>query len=118
MAYESGDLTQEEIVAGFQELIDSGLVWGLQGTYGRQAEQLIKAGLCHPVGRKRIALDQPETTIWNSGCENQPLLTNTARERIEQLEKQCKCAETNGGGDCDACQEIEHIRAEIGEDQP
>jgi hypothetical protein len=33
--------------AGFQYLIDQGLVWKLQGTYGRRACQLIDAGYCH-----------------------------------------------------------------------
>lgn len=48
MAYESGDeLPKEEIVKGFQALIDSGLVWRLQGFYGRMAESLIRAGECH-----------------------------------------------------------------------
>jgi len=48
MAYEGGELEEEEIIAGFQELINSGLVWQLQGSYGRMAERLIAAGLCTP----------------------------------------------------------------------
>lgn len=47
MSYESGDMTEEEIVEFFQELIDSGTVWSLQGHYGRTAKQLIDAGYCH-----------------------------------------------------------------------
>lgn len=46
MQFEGGQLTEEEIVNGFQELIDSGVVWQLQGYYGRTAAALIKAGLC------------------------------------------------------------------------
>lgn len=47
MAYEAGwGLNQDEIVAGFQSLIDSGLAWRLQGSYGRTAQRLIDAGLC------------------------------------------------------------------------
>lgn len=47
MAYEGGEIDNEEtIVAGFQHLIDSGLVWSLQGTYGRTAAALIHGGYC------------------------------------------------------------------------
>jgi len=46
MAYENGELTEEEIIELFQELIDSGLAWQLQGSYGRTAKALIDAGYC------------------------------------------------------------------------
>lgn len=46
--YEAGELNSEqELVDGFQELIDSGMAWHLQGHYGRTAQGLIDAGLCH-----------------------------------------------------------------------
>lgn len=48
IAYEQDDLTFEETVELFQDLIDTGMVWKLQGHYGRVAEQLIDAGLCSP----------------------------------------------------------------------
>ena len=44
--YEEGNLSGEEIVEGFQQLIDSGLCWKLQGHYGRKAKALIKSGHC------------------------------------------------------------------------
>jgi hypothetical protein len=47
LAYEGGELDDDAIVEGFQHLIDSGLVWQLQGHYGRTAKQLIDEGLCH-----------------------------------------------------------------------
>jgi hypothetical protein len=46
MAYENGELNEDEIVYGFQQLIDSGLVWSLQGSYGRMAARLIEDGYC------------------------------------------------------------------------
>jgi hypothetical protein len=46
--YEQGELNEEAIIAGFQELIDLGLVWHLQGSYGRTAMSFIRQGLCRP----------------------------------------------------------------------
>lgn len=44
MAYENGELDYEEVVNLFQWLVDSGLAWQLQGSYGRTAAALIEAG--------------------------------------------------------------------------
>ena len=47
IAYENGEMEDErEIVEFFQEIIDSGLIWQLQGHYQRTAKSLIDAGLC------------------------------------------------------------------------
>lgn len=51
--YEGGELADDEVIDGFQHLIDSGIVWQLQGSYGRMAENLIDAGLCH-ISKKKI----------------------------------------------------------------
>jgi hypothetical protein len=48
MRWENREMDAKEEVEFFQELIDSGLVWKLQGMYGRYANQLILTGLCHP----------------------------------------------------------------------
>lgn len=45
IAYESGELDRDETLAFFQELVDSGLAWRLQGHYGRTADQLLNRGL-------------------------------------------------------------------------
>lgn len=44
--FDGEEHTQEEEVAAMQSLIDSGQVWSLQGSYGRQAMAMIEAGLC------------------------------------------------------------------------
>lgn len=45
VAYESGGMDDDETVAFFQELVDTGIAWELQGSYGRMAAALIDAGL-------------------------------------------------------------------------
>ena len=50
MDYEDGQMDEEQTLEFFQEIIDSGLVWNLQGSYGRMANSLIRAGLCHTKG--------------------------------------------------------------------
>ena len=37
---------EEEVIAAWQHLIDTGLVWSLQGFFGRTASQLIAEGIC------------------------------------------------------------------------
>lgn len=48
MAYESGDLDLDEEVKLFEYLVSTGMVWGLQGSYGRRAQALIDMGLIGP----------------------------------------------------------------------
>ena len=44
--YENGEMPEEEVIEFFQELINTGYAWELQGHYGRVANSFIKAGLC------------------------------------------------------------------------
>lgn len=45
IAWENGELDEGETIALFQALTDSGLVWQLQGVYGRTAAALMDEGL-------------------------------------------------------------------------
>jgi hypothetical protein len=45
IAYESGEMDEDEMIEFFQELVDSGMAWQLQGHYGRTAQALIEAGV-------------------------------------------------------------------------
>jgi hypothetical protein len=44
LAFEGGELNEEQSIALFQQLVDSGLAWKLQGAYGRTAQWLIDHG--------------------------------------------------------------------------
>jgi hypothetical protein len=48
MAYENGELSQEDVIDLFQHLLNSGRVWQLQGHYGRMVKWLIEAGYIEP----------------------------------------------------------------------
>ena len=45
IAYEEGQLNEDEEIVLFQHLIDTGTCWQLQGHYHRVAATLIEAGL-------------------------------------------------------------------------
>ena len=46
LAFENGEASEEEIIKNFQDGINDGSVWHLQGFYGRTAKALIDEGLC------------------------------------------------------------------------
>ena len=37
--------TEEEVIEAWQHLVDTGLAWQLQGSFGRMAQQLIDKGV-------------------------------------------------------------------------
>ena len=49
-SYENGEMEEAEVIEFFQEMINSGVIWQLQGNYGRTAKMLIESGLCTPKG--------------------------------------------------------------------
>lgn len=59
--YEAGELEESEIVELFQELVNTGTAWHLQGHYGRTAHALIGAGL----------VTRPAMCQWFALCDRQ-----------------------------------------------
>ncbi len=45
LMFEAGELEADEVVDLFQELLNTGLCWELQGSYGRTARQFIDQGM-------------------------------------------------------------------------
>jgi hypothetical protein len=56
IAYEEGQITQDEEIALFQHLIDTGTCWQLDGHYQRVGATLIEAGLIKPPERAKAHL--------------------------------------------------------------
>lgn len=48
IAFEDGTLGYKETLEFFQELVDTGMAWNLQGHYGRMATYLIEEGFVTP----------------------------------------------------------------------
>lgn len=47
MNIEEGACCEETYIASMQHLINTGLVWRLQGSFGRRAVEMIEAGVCY-----------------------------------------------------------------------
>ena len=52
VSYEQGELDEIDMLVLFQELVNSGLAWRLQGHYGRSATALLANGLIEPKGEE------------------------------------------------------------------
>lgn len=44
LAYEQNNMEEQEMIEFFQELLDTGLAWELQGHYGRATQALLDLG--------------------------------------------------------------------------
>jgi len=42
--FEQGEMDDDNIIELFQHLVNTGMAWSLQGSYGRMARDLIEAG--------------------------------------------------------------------------
>ena len=56
IAYEQGELSDQEVVCLFADLVRSGMAWSLQGSYGRTANALIKEGWFDREGNLSLAV--------------------------------------------------------------
>jgi len=74
MKFESGELSEADTIELFQDLVDSGMAWKLQGFYGRTATALIEAG--HVV---RPTVQRGGETSERNRQPNQPHVPRTAR---------------------------------------
>lgn len=57
MDYEQGLLSEKETLELFSELICTGMVWRLQGHYGRTAMNLIESGCLDKKGKILVDID-------------------------------------------------------------
>ena len=56
--YENGEMDFDDVVDLFQRMINDGIVWNLQGSYGRTAQRLIMDGYCNPRGVEENGLQK------------------------------------------------------------
>ena len=45
MDFECGEMTQDRMIAGFQKMLESGVLFKMQGFYSRRGKALLDAGL-------------------------------------------------------------------------
>lgn len=45
MDFECGEMTHDKMIAGFQKMLESGVLFKMQGFYSRRGKELLDAGL-------------------------------------------------------------------------
>jgi hypothetical protein len=66
MAYEAGEMSDDEVIAFFQELVSTGLAWELQGDYGRTASMLVLQGHVKQKDKKEINDSPAPAQTWTT----------------------------------------------------
>lgn len=69
IAYESGEMDEEEFLEFFQGLVNSGMAWQLQGHYGRTAAALLDQGRIVPPDEfsRRIIINRAAQDLADEG---------------------------------------------------
>lgn len=86
--WEETGMTSREEAKFFQKLVNSGQVWRLQGTYGRRAMELLKAGVIM-LGKKGhhdyYGNYVPSRYEVEKGTMGSPQYVKKMRKRIDEL---------------------------------
>lgn len=82
------EATEEEVVEGYQDLINTGMAWRLEGHVGRTAKSLIEAGLCTlgpRATRDFYGNVVPGVNDVVPGTEGSPEYAEARRAELEEL---------------------------------
>lgn len=81
MEFENGTLDEEGVLQLFQYLVDTGLAWQLQGSYGRAAKALLDQGLIQPANSDKQ--DAYGNTVPGKPRDDQGLHEASARGTVK-----------------------------------